>query len=125
MDPPAPVTRTRLPAMCSRTEATSVAAAGRPSRSLMRGSRTPSIRAPPVSSSLTDGITFGTSPHRSAASVRSWMTLPLRPAIAMTRTLAPVPAATSAIWPRPPSTGTPSIRSRLFAGSSSRIATGR
>ena len=34
-------------------------------------------------------------------------------------------AAASASWPRPPSTGTPWIRSRLFAGSSSRSATGR
>ena len=63
----------------------------------MRGSRTPSICAWPASSSRSDGITFGTSPQRSAASVRSLMTLPASPAIAMTRTLAPVLAATSAI----------------------------
>jgi hypothetical protein len=78
-----------------------------------------------VSSSLIDGITFGTSPHRSAASVRSWMTRPLRPAMAMTSTVAPVLEAAWASWSRPPSTGTPLIRSRRLAGSSSRMATGR
>ena len=35
----------------------------------------------PVSSSMTEGMTFGISPQPSAASVRSLITRPLRPAI--------------------------------------------
>ena len=97
----------------------------RPSRSLIRGSRTPSMRALPLSSSLTEGMTLGTRPHRSAIADRSAMAVPLGRAIAMTRTLAPVCAAASAILVRSPSTGTPWIRSRRLAGSSSRNATGR
>ncbi len=62
MDPPAPVTRMRLPAKCPATAATSVRTGRRPSRSLILGSRTPSMRALPVSSSVTDGTTFGDEP---------------------------------------------------------------
>ena len=47
------------------------------------------------------------------------MAVPLGRAIAMTRTLAPVCAAASAILVRSPSTGTPWIRSRRLAGSAS------
>ena len=125
IDPPAPVTRMRLPAKRWATAATSVRTGLRPSRSLIRGSRTPSMRALPLSSSVTEGTTFGVRPHRSASVVRSRIALPLARAIAMTRTVAPVFAATLAIWARSPRTGIPWICSRRLAGSSSRIATGR
>ena len=125
MDPPAPVTRMRLPAKCPATAATSVRTGRRPSRSLILGSRTPSMRALPVSSSLTDGTTLGISPQLSAWAVRSLIAVPLAPAIAMTSTVAPVLAAASAIRVRSPRTWTPWMRSRRLAGSSSRMATGR
>jgi len=93
--------------------------------SLIRGSRTPSIRATPLSSSVIDGITLGTRPQRSASAVRSRIAVPLARAMAMTSTVAPVLAAAWAMAVRSPSTGTPSIRSLRLAGSSSRNATGR
>ena len=107
MEPPAPVTRMRWPAKCPATAATSVRTGLRPSRSLIRGSRTPSIRALPASNSVTDGTTFGASPQLSACAVRSLIAVPLARAIAMTRTVAPVMAATSAILVRSPSTWMP------------------
>ena len=93
MEPPAPVTRIRLPAKCPATEATSVCTGLRPSRSLIRGSRTPSIRSTPLSSSVIDGTTLGTRPHCSAWAVRSRIAVPLARAIAITSTVAPVAAA--------------------------------
>ena len=125
MDPPAPVTRIRFPAKYPATEATSVCTGLRPSRSLIRGSRTPSMRATPLSNSVIDGITLGTSPHRSACAVRSRIAVPLARAMAMTSTVAPVLAAACSIAVRSPRTGTPNIRSLRLAGSSSRNATGR
>ena len=125
MDPPAPVTRIRLPAKCPATEATSVCTGRRPSRSLIRGSRTPSMRSTPLSSSATVGTTLGTRPQRSASAVRSRIAVPLARAIAITRTVAPVLAAARAIAVRSPSTGTPKIRSRRLSRSSSSSATGR
>ena len=82
------------------------------------------MRVVPLSSSLMVGTTFGTSPHASAAAVSSPSAGPLGRAMAITRTVAPVWAATSRIRDRSPSTGTPWIRSRRLAGSSSRNATG-
>ena len=125
MEPPAPVTRMRLPAKCPAIAATSVRIGRRPSRSLILGSRTPSIRAPPLISSVTVGTTLGVSPHSSARAVRSRIAVPLALAIAMTSTVAPVAAATSAILVRLPRTGIPCTRSRRLSGSSSRSATGR
>ena len=125
MEPPAPVTRMRLPAKCPAIAATSVRTGRRPSRSLILGSRTPSIRAPPLISSVTVGTTLGVSPHSSARAVRSRIAVPLDLAIAITSTVAPVAAATSAILIRLPRTGIPCTRSRRLSGSSSRSATGR
>ena len=92
---------------------TSVCTGLRPSRSVIRGSRTPSIRACPVSSSVTEGTTFGASPQLSAGTVRSRIAVPLARAIAMTRTVAPgagghlghprpVPEHLDALDPQPP-----------------------
>ena len=97
----------RWPAKCPAIAATSVRTGRRPSRSLIRGSRTPSIRALPLSSSVTVGTTLGMSPHSSARAVRSRIAVPLDRAIAITSTVAPVAAATSAILDRSPSTGMP------------------
>ena len=56
---------------------------------------------------MTDGTTLGISPQLSAWAVRSLIAVPLARAMAMTSTVAPVLAATSAIRVRSPSTGTP------------------
>ena len=55
------------------------------------------MRARPLSSSWTDGITFGLSPQSSACAVSSPIAMPLARAMAMTSTVARVAAAAAAI----------------------------
>ena len=124
IEPPAPVTSTRRPAICSAIAEVSSTTGRRPSRSSTLTSRRSFAvgRLPMIS--LSGGSVSTSSPASVASSVSSRIVPAAAWGRAMMRVSASAAAATAAMSLRLPRTRTPSTRSRALRGSSSSRATG-
>ena len=124
IDPPAPVTSTRLPCRNPAQASTSVSTGSRPSRSVTSMSRRSWRPTRPDRMFLRLGRTLTFRPSAAADSETSRNSSDRADGIAMIRISAPVRSAADFRAVRLPSTGIPSICRCRFSGSSSSRPTG-
>ena len=124
IDPPAPVTRTRLPSRYPAHASTSVSTGSRPRRSVTSMSRRSCRPTRPEKMFLRVGSTLTFRPTAAADSETSRNNSDRADGMAMIRTSAPVRSAADLSAVRFPRTGMPSICRCRFSGSSSSSPTG-